>query len=136
MITITEKDVKKSDLKHTVSNNFYFSSSNDKMTLNYDFYEIRDDIYLIGYMIKYILPTPSSEIEHIDIYILSNFRRRGLGSKALNKYIKTMSKAKVVLIKTTKPEKISFLKKNGFTQDTDYIYKSLYRYERNERDIK
>lgn len=136
MITITEKDVKKSDLKHTVSNNFYFSSSNDKMTLNYDFYEIRDDIYLIGYMIKYILPTPSSEIEHIDIYILSNFRRRGLGSKALNKYIKTISKAKVILIKTTKPEKISFLKKNGFTQDTDYIYKSLYRYERNERDIK
>lgn len=136
MITITEKDVKKSDLKHTVSNNFYFSSSNDKMTLNYDFYEIRDDIYLIGYMIKYILPTPSSEIDHIDIYILSNFRRKGLGSKALNKYIKTMSKAKVVLIKTTKPEKISFLKKNGFTQDTDYIYKSLYRYERNERDIK
>lgn len=133
MITITEKDVKKSDLKHTVSNNFYFSSSNDKMTFNYDFYEIRDDIYLIGYMIKYILPTPSPEIEYIDIYILSNFRRRGLGSKALNKYIKTISKTKVVLIKTTKPEKISFLKKNGFTQDNDYIYKSLYRYECNER---
>ena len=133
MITITEKDVKKSDLKHTVSNNFYFSSSNDKMTFNYDFYEISDDIYLIGYMIKYILPTPSPEIEYIDIYILSNFRRRGLGSKALNKYIKTISKTKVVLIKTTKPEKISFLKKNGFTQDNDYIYKSLYRYECNER---
>lgn len=126
-ITIRKMKLKNSDLRYIVLNNFYFGSTNDKMSYGYDFFEIRDERYLVGYIIKYLIPT-ATNTEYIDIYITTNFRSKGIGSKALQYYINNIAKKDMIAIKSTKENKIRFLEKNGFEHDEVYIYKNLYKY--------
>lgn len=126
-INIKRKSVKTSDLKHTIYNNFYFSK--DKLSYDYDFYEIKDDNFLVGYIIKYNIPKTKS-IEYIDIYICSNFRNNGLGTEALRYYIDNISEKESIGIISTNKDKIRFLEKNNFKFDEIYIYKNMYRFKK------
>ncbi len=130
-ISIKKTKLRNSDLKHIVLNNFYFSTVNDRISYNYDFFEIRDNEYLVGYLIKYLMP-PNVNTEYIDIYIITNFRSNSIGSKALQYFINNMTERDIIAIKTTKEDKIRFLERNGFKHDDDYIYGNLYKYKRND----
>lgn len=132
-IKIKKMKLKKSDLINIVLNNFHFALSNDIMTYDYDFFEIKEDQYLVGYIIKYSLPK-TINTEYIDIYIVSNFRNKRIGSNALQYYINNIAKKDIIAIKATKKNKIRFLESNGFIHDKVYIYKNLYKYKRNDKN--
>lgn len=125
-ISIIKKTLKHSYLRYIVYNNFYFCK--DKLSYGYDFYEIKNDIFLVGYIIKYNIPTKYTE--YIDIYICNNFRNSGIGSKALNYYIDKISTKDIIAIITTNENKIRFLNRNNFKFNDVYIYKNMYIFEK------
>ena len=133
-IIVKKAKLNNSSLKHIVQNNFYFANHNDTLSYDYDFFEIKDKNYILGYIIKYIVLLDNSNTEYIDIYILTNFRSKGIGSKALEYYINNISKKDTIAIKTSKEDKIRFLLKNNFKHDDVYIYKNLYKYKRNDNN--
>lgn len=99
------------------------------ITYDSDFYQIilkdNEITNLIGYITKYKVPANKSC--YIDIFILSEYRNRGLGTESLNLFIrKYLTMYKEIYIKSKDKYKSEFLKKNDFIFIEENLYKDLF----------
>lgn len=99
------------------------------ITYDSDFYQIilkdNEITNLVGYITKYKVPANKSC--YIDIFILSEYRNRGLGTESLNLFIrKYLTTYKEIYIKSKDKYKTEFLKKNDFIFIEENLYKDLF----------
>ena len=128
-LIIRHQKVNDSELKYVVNNDVYMN----RISYDYDFYEVLYDGCLVGYIIRHNI-LACKNTEYVDICIRSNYRNRGIGSKALKYFLDNYCSKNTIAIFSSNEDKTRFLLENGFKFDDVYIYKNLYKYKKDDKN--
>lgn len=99
--------------------------NDNQIDYDYDIYSILINNKVIGYITKYKVPANKSC--YIDIFIFSEYRNRGYGSRSLSLFIDKIScNYDEIYIRSNQTDKTRFLLRNKFELVRENLNKNLY----------